>query len=264
MDKKEQKNWIKITNLSEEEWQIIANVVEVFDSAYILTKQLQRTKCTLSDFYGLWLRMEMAVKKCLTESVDIEMFDLPQTMLDSMDHYRGRLMNNPMLLAAVFLDPRFCSFLKSPLKTLAIAKLLKLNDEIRKRKTNESGIEDDDLDCYLASEIENNNLSDRDKLHSLLEQFSQQPPEKTKINVLQYWNENKTSKPELYLLSKVVFSVAPTQAATERANSALSFVFSRYRSKLGQTFLEDILVVRPNADLFDDIVADRLSKLLLD
>lgn len=171
-------------------------------------------------------------------------------------------MNNPMLLAAVFLDPRFCSFLKSPHKTLAIAKLLKLNDEIQKRKINESGIEDDELDCYLASEIDHNNLSEREKLQSLLEQFSQQSAEKTKINVLQYWNENKKSKPELYLLSKVVFSVAPTQVATERANSTLSFVFSRYRSNLGQTLLKDILVMRPNADLFDDIFNERLNKAL--
>lgn len=264
LDKKEQKNWIKINNLSGDEWCIIGKIVEVFESTYILTKQLQKTKCTLSDFYGSWLRMEMAINRCLTTPlyVDGEVFDLPRKMIEALNSYRDRLLNNPMLLAAVFLDPRFSNYLKAPLKTLAIGKLLKLYEEIRKREINVNDLEEDDLDCYLASQNCDNNPSGSSKLHALLEQFTQQTPEKSKIDVLEYWNQNKTAKPELYLLSRVVFCVAPTQAATERSNSCLSFVFSKYRGNLGQNVLEDILVIRPNADLFDLIVAERLNKFL--
>lgn len=268
--KNERKGWIYIVNLTENEWKALEKIVEVFDSAYLLTKQLQKTACTLSDFYGSWLRMEMAVRKCLNSAANDEdeddeiLLDLPQRMLEAMDRYRDRLLNNPMLLAAVFLDPRFSSYLKVPYKTLAVAKLVKLYEEIRKRKLDTAGAQDeDDLECYLA-EIGGNyeGFTDGPKLHDLLEQFTQQPPEKSKVDVLDYWEQNKTAKPELYLLSRVVFCVAPTQAATERANSGLSFVFTRYRSNLGQTKLEDILVVRSNADLFDCIVRERLEKFL--
>lgn len=266
-DKKEKRNWIVIDNLTANEWKVIEKITELFDSAYILTKQLQKTTCTLSDFYGSWLRMEIAVRKCLNINDqhinDGTLFDLPQKMIEAMDHYRDRLMNNPMLLAAVFLDPRFSSNLKVPFKTLAIAKLVKIYGDVRQRKNVIAGVheEEDDLDCYLAG-IDNNDFIDSRKIHDLLEQFNQQPRENSKIDVLKYWETNKAAKPELYLLSKVVFCVAPTQAPTERSNSGLTFVFSRYRSKIGQQLLEDILVVRPNADLFHSIVNDRLNKYL--
>ena len=55
--------------------------------------------------------------------------------------------------------------------------------------------------------------------------------------------------------------MAPTQAETERANSGLTFVFSRYRSNISQTLLENILIVRPNADLFNCIVNERLNNV---
>lgn len=80
---------------------------------------------------------------------------------------------------------------------------------------------------------------------------------KVKTNVLEYWESNKRSKPELYELSRVVYCVPPTQAATERANSNLSIVFGRLRASIGQTLLEDILLIRPNADLFHVIVKER-------
>lgn len=215
--------------------------------------------------FGFLRITEIAVRKCINTAGNHDkneiLLDLPQKMIVAMDRYRDRLLNNPMLLAAVFLDPRFSSYLKVPYKTLAIAKLVTLYEEIRKRNDIEAGAEDeDDLDCYLAG-IGENGLNSR-KLHDLLEHFNQQTLEKSKMDILKYWENNKSAKPELFLLSRAVFCVAPTQATTERANSALTFVFSRYRSNISQTLLEDISVVRPNADLFHCIVNERLNKLL--
>lgn len=280
LDRSQLKMHVIVKNLSRNEWKTIEKIIEVFESAYFLTKELQRKTCTLSDFYGLWLRMEISVKKCLTsaqehtDEMEDEMedeienditFDLPQKMLDAMDGYRGQLLNNPMLLAAVFLDPRFSCYLKVPYKNLAITKLLKVWERIRSQQNNnvDDSIDDiDELESYLAESSLGANATEKRKIHDLLESFAQQPAEKAKTSILEYWETHKHLKPELYRLSRVVYCVAPTQAPTERANSALSFVFSRYRSKMDQKMLEDILIIRPNSDLFNWVVEERLSKIL--
>lgn len=247
-------------DLTEREWTTVAKVVEVFGSTYEFTKKIQATLCTLSDFYGYWLRMEIAIRKCLDTALpddDEIAFDLPQKMLDSMQKYRGDLLNNPILLAAVFLDPRFSSYLKMPYKPIAIAKLISIWDRIH---TKESINTDDDLEIFLASDVMELTALGERNIHDKLEQFTQLRPEKAVTNVLQYWESKKHHMPELYLMSRVVYCVPPTQAATERANSNLSFVYGRLRTSIGQTLLQDILLIRSNADMFHAIVKERLNK----
>lgn len=211
--------------------------------------------------------MEIAVRKCMAkyaETCDEETpLNLGEKMLAAIDSFRGQLLANPMLLAAVYLDPRFTKYLKVPNKTLAISKLVKVWNHI-----NESGDsnnirvedEDDDLEAYLSEGMIETRISNSD-IYNLLEHFSKLPPEKPKTNVLEFWERNKYAKPELYKLSQVVYCVAPTQTPTERSNSTLSFVFTRLRGNIGQKLLEDILVARPNADLFNIIVQERLNSI---
>lgn len=134
------------------------------------------TSCTLSDFYGYWLRMEIAIRKCLDTALpddDKIAFDLPQKMLDNLKNYRGKLLNNPILLAAVFLDPRFSGYLKVPYKPLAIAKLVSIWQHFRARGNSGSVERDDELELFLAEDGIGTNESGGSNIHDLLEQFTQ-------------------------------------------------------------------------------------------
>lgn len=68
LSKSELKMHVIVKNLSNIEWNTMEKVIKVFESAYFVSQELQRKTCTLSDFYGLWLRMEISVQKCLVSA----------------------------------------------------------------------------------------------------------------------------------------------------------------------------------------------------
>lgn len=72
-------------------------------------------------------------------------------------------------------------------------------------------------------------------------------------NVWDYWRNNTFNRPELYRLAAVVFAVPPTEVATERNFSLLSFILNKYRNKLESSSLERIMFMKANADLFESL-----------
>lgn len=52
-------------------------------------------------------------------------------------------------------------------------------------------------------------------------------------NIFNYWEQQKTSKPELYTLASVVRSVSPSQTSVERGFSAFALVLSFNTFKIG-------------------------------
>lgn len=80
-----------------------------------------------------------------------------------------------------------------------------------------------------------------------------------KKNVIDYWHERKAKYPEIYLISKVINAVPPTQASTERNFSSLNFIFDKKRSRLSLPLLEQILLVRLNKDLMLQIFEQDLE-----
>ncbi len=57
----------------------------------------------------------------------------------------------------------------------------------------------------------------------------------------------KLLKPELYLISQVVLALPVTQVSVKRSFSGLTLIVSPCRTNLCSAVLEDILVVRANA-----------------
>lgn len=192
MTNKERRENVAIQNLTETEWKKVEEICEVLESPFILTKQLQTSTYTLSDFYGAWLRMEIAVRKHIsnrTPSDEVDSLDLAEKLLESLEFYRGQLLANPMLLAAVYLDPRFTKFVKVPAKTLAIAKLVNVWEQINDKESNvEYGDDDAELERYLAEgTIETS--SGNENIHDLLVNFTKLPAEKPT-----YSNTGKTTR----------------------------------------------------------------------
>lgn len=263
--------------MSEEEWQALRLIVNILQKPFRVTELLQKVDYTLSDFYAAWLQLKLYFNGLASKNND-----LARCLLQAMNKpQHDRLLQNPLLLCSVFLDPRVKGILlKNRDKTLAtktyLAKLWIRNSEFEKRRQqNEqrpTADEEDilnDFDFNLLEgcmpnidfdgvELTPEAISASD-INSKLNEFEIVATVPMSVSVLQFWEENKLRFPELYKLAKIVHSVPAAQASCERAFSIVSFVYSRYRTALTEKHLNDILLAKFNRDLFHQIMEEEIA-----
>lgn len=250
-----------VHNLTEAEWSVIEELVATLEIPFRATKMLQNSDFTLSDFYAEWILMKAAVNKRVN------------TSFIEINNFANQLL---------ILDPRLTRTMEKTTRTLAITKLLKIWDRLNRQKHTDIQLPADnqnhditisrmdELEELLAEAEESERdpveasqtpvVSDNEKMHEILEKFSDLPREKPRTNVIEYWEKNKLDKPELFQLSEIVYVNSPTQTYTERTFSGFSHIFSQRRSKLKHDLLEDILLIYLNKDLFDEVVAKHLQE----
>lgn len=238
---------------------------------------LQTTQFTLSDFYAEWLLLKNGIEKRAVH-VSEEQNDVCKQLLVAIRNHSAQLLSNPLLVAAVYLDPRFTKTMKTAARTLAISKLMK----IWQRLSEESGEPPEESDSnnpndnntrrsslleQLLAAVEGDgetqvaqHETEQDRIHRLLQEFGELPREKTSTKVLEYWEKNKETKPELFMLSQLIFINSPTQTPTERSFSAFNHIYQPRRSNLKSELLEDILLIYLNKDLFQNVVDKHLNE----
>lgn len=264
--------------MDESEWEMLQKIADVLKIAFDMTKYLQRNNITLSDVYGEWIMLQHAVTKKVSSEASTPGIDLAKNLKDSLVFYQGRLFANPMVVAAIFLDPRFKGTMKLSAKSLAISKLTRIWMQLKRKKSldqNWHGITEGDKNATLSDllaeqerelccnleEVAVVNESEEDKIHRLLQTFYASKRENPDINVLKYWEAEKFKMPELYELSQLVYCTSATQVATERSFSALTFIFNNYRTNLKSDILTAILITKANKDLFEEIVNQHLLEI---
>lgn len=251
---------------------------------YLATKELQRINYTLSDFYGQLIAIRENLKAYSNTAVQTN--DLAAYLLTGLNGRLPLLLKNPLMVCAVFLDRRFSSELNTDEKVFALRALVKLWEGIRSEYSqNNNSIEnntsfefkhkDNVLENYFNAkgiEVMVDNLNNTpnymltnvamfDTLRNFDEKVGRQPTNK---NVLEFWEQNKTKFPEIYLLSAIINAVPPTQTTTERCFSGLNFIYDNKRSNLSLILLEQILLIRLNKDLVSTILAEDLEKKKMD
>lgn len=188
------------------------------------------------------------------------------------------MLENATMLSALYLDPRYRKELNDILssKQAATNHLTRLWKRIQDMTTSIQDISeqsdqptnsiiensDDDLDKYLDT-FEGANLPQStlqsNEILLKLQQFDNDMNTKKRlprtVNINKYWEEKKTSDPELFQLASVIFGVASAQTSVERNFSALTFILNRYRCNLSDENLEDILFIRTNKELFLEIIS---------
>ncbi|XP_060860443.1 uncharacterized protein LOC132937895 [Metopolophium dirhodum] len=180
-------------------------------------------------------------------------------------------MNNKVLLAAIFLDPRFKVTLSEIQYDIAISHLISiwvyLKDNKINSKDNHESMEDqiaesdnfefnqnsDPLEQFLQEResVEVVSCSSQNSTSTVIENllktyYLNQKRLSYKINILQFWKSMEDTYPELYILAKIVFAVPSTQVSVERLFSGLKFILSPYRSNITSKNLENQLIVRTN------------------
>lgn len=96
----------------------------------------------------------------------------------------------------------------------------------------------------------------RQSIERKVKQLSFQPRASAESNVLDYWERQKITEPEMHKLAQVVLSVPCTQVTAERAFSALGLILTDRRVNLSEKMLSNVLFVKLNSDLFDQVEID--------
>lgn len=215
---------------------------------------------------------KIQTKKCNTS--------FSEKLVECLTNREKHLMQNKVLLAAIFLDPRYKITLDDQQYTTAISHLIGVWLQLKKleQKSVDLTINNDDL--ILSEDSEDESTTGSDGLEEFLKEkdnvdkcivskMSQTSVSHTieailksyhikqdrlnhKINILKFWKSMETVYPEIYILSKIILSVPSTQVSVERLFSGLKFILSPYRSNINSQNLEDQLLVRTNR-LFDKV-----------
>lgn len=253
--------------ISDAEWTEIETIVDVLSAPFHVTKLLQKVDFTMSDFYAAWLELKFRLNnfshklaKCLL------------TCMEGKKHQH--LLQNPMMLCSVYLDPRLKADLIKDGQQCYVAKgyLAKLWERIdefsHQSKTSDQSnppaqssnkFDYSYLTNYLSSlecPTPVTSSAKRMEFTKLLNVYEKTEPVNMSVSVLDFWEQQRDVFPELYKIAKVVHAVPATQSSVERTFSTLSFVFNKLRSQLSETMLEDILLIKLNADLFNQIAVE--------
>lgn len=254
------------TFLTENEWKVLDEIVDAF---------------SLSDFYGSWILIRVSLIQYAKKPNRLT--DLPEQMLKHMKLYEPKLFMNPLLLAAVYLDPRFSHTLVGQQKAVArnIIEAIynrdkesnviqgDINDTVNNANINGEENLDEAFAAYLNELASQSSLlptprgPDEEFLFSSdllalemeenkFEEIKMLPP-KTKI--LEFWETQKTKLPILYKVSRIVMGVPSTQTIVERLFSSFAFIINSRRTKMCPDLLQQILFIRGNVELFNMVVA---------
>lgn len=268
-------------------WPVIVEAVCILKMFYVTTKALQEPNFTLSDFFGYLLVVQVKLRECEKDSSRVS--NLATFLQTELTLRLPMLTKNPLMLCAIFLDRRFSSELSTDERALAIKTLVDIWAKERVEKedlidqNNEQASESENiasvLEAYFCSkgvELMNlpttTNQSDDSEpnfaitniqMHMKLDQFDKQigrqHPTKS---VLQFWEEQKLSSPEIYHLSTIINAIPSTQAPVESYFSTLDFVYDEHRTRLSLPLLEQILLIKLNKEMVQGIFWKQLQTVI--
>lgn len=248
----------KIKNylLSEEEWIFVEQLLCILRPFYEFTIKLQSEDCTLSDFYGYWMAIIYKLKNLIYQTEFIA------KLKHQMDSYKNQLLNNPVLVSAVYLDPRYQRSLTSDKRDLAVFYLTGLFGKVTSLESNGTTDQqihnlqtDDSFVAFLDSlgsrsnRIEQIDQETAERITMLLKKIDGFQVNSHILSATEYWKKNKILHPEIFNLAKIIFAVPPTQTSVERAFSAFAIILTPRRSRLSDDVLQNILLVRLNSGM---------------
>lgn len=261
---------------TDHEWKVIEDVVQIMTPSYLKMKFMQSEAFGLSDFYGAWLFIKCSFHGFENRVGNVT--DLEKNMMLKMKSYESELLLNPLLLSAVYLDPRFGLTLKGEEKIVARSKLA----EVFKRLNDMQQTEDNNIATvsntmvsfseYLNSYARSRN-SQAQRTHTDTALFTDEmlaleqdlndfeneetlPPE---TDILLFWEKKKNIYPRLYKLVNTIMAVPSTQNTVERYFSSFAFIYDSKRTSLNPDMLQNILLIRNNPNVFEKVMAKQLA-----
>lgn len=247
---------LKCPRISDEQWKVIAEVVEVLQPAYITTIRMQREKYVPSDFYADWVNLKLQLEK-------LQEIRLAANIVVNMTRREKGLIDTPNIMASVYIDPRMRVLLTDDQIGIAkrhlsdVRKRLKIDVPQQPTVMDNSAfselsqlIKRRKMDCSTTNHIPDNDFFAVISNSTFIDDLG--------ISPIDYWLHLETSNPEIHRIISTVNAAAPTQVSVERGFSALAFIMDPRRTRLGDKILNDILVLRLN----DEFLHSNQIKLL--
>lgn len=278
---------------------IIREALKILEEPYIVTKEVQKPDCTLSDFYGALLIMEKRLH--LWSEKSNKKTDLAQRLLEQFESRKNHLLNNEAMISTIFLDRRYACTLDDDRIAFAKLSLSRLWERARRIKlngthmpgtvaqsghdqSNESDIQfnDSDIENFFAntSQATATTSSDstterttattrtidfsitKDEFMLLLNDYETKYPRiHHKENILKFCKGIENDFPEIYFISTILNGIPAAQATVERVFSVLSFVYDEKRSKLNEDVLQNILLIKLNKGHLERVFQEDMEKL---
>lgn len=220
-------------NLNEDLWSFIESYCIAMGSLQKAVIKFSQEELHYGDFYAQWLKTKLMTEKLREIHKNKKKFCLKliTLLLQSFESRSKEMLHHKHFYGCLFLDPRFQHTLNLEQKLEAIsylkqlwnrAKVFRSNAIEEKRMTSNSDnvnnlveqpselVDDEDafLNEFLSQDIP---IRDRtvDDVHMKIEKFKL-PFQLVDTNVLQFWQEQTFSEPELYILSSVCFGMPIT------------------------------------------------------
>lgn len=256
-----------------ENWQTALDLMKILKIPYEATMVLQYKAAPLSDVFGCILKMKFSLEKFVNDnnsSNETKLF--ANCLLKCIDKRQKDLINNRIVLSAIFFDPRYRNELNT--EQIKVAKLT-IEDWYRKyiRINEQTEIQNhtDSFEKYFADKNgsgyqneESNGLSKSEFLLLLADYEEKIGRIHYKRSIWDFWLSQQTSYPLLFELATMILSIPPTQATAERGFSILSYVYNARRTRLDTGMLQDILSIRLNEELWHSVNTREMEKLRLD
>lgn len=106
-------------------WNVVIELVKVLKSAYLATVSLQNPTFTLTDFFGCVKVLEIKLKQHITKPN--RKTNLAACLTSTIKIRMEKLLQTPMMVCAMYLDPRYNCELKDDPNKIITAKLTLLN-----------------------------------------------------------------------------------------------------------------------------------------
>lgn len=263
-------------------WSTINEIVSVLEAPFATTNVAQNATFTLLDFYGSWHIMKLKIKKLAEDPNACRTF--AETLREHVEQGGSILFNNPAMIAAVYLDPRFnfkikidhpeeIDIAKKTLETLfeRVNALRRLEPQLEPVTIIEEDLFEDECVAAGLSRVfygESSNFTngtqvrfDKEKFTKSFDSYDKIDRIHHKISILEFWNSRKDEDPALYNIACIIHSIPPTQATVERAFSIFGYILNPRRTRLSEVMLETILMINLNKDLVDPIFERDKSNL---
>lgn len=267
-----------------EKWEVLQEIEEVLFLPYLITTELQRADLCLSDFYGCFKIIKMKLNEMILNPCRT---NLAKNLLTRLEQRKRDLIENEMMLCAIFLDPRFKRDLDQNPEKVQFAKIslgniwkhMEAMKEVNKQtnqtkmpskqktkgtKLAEYYAELDKMDeqCNFMTLQKDGSTNEIELAIHKYEEFVKNTRMKSSDSIQKFWDTNKEQfGAELYKIACTIYAIPPTQVSVERTFSALKFLFTDYRYRLSENMLESLMIVHTNSDMYYLIRDAELNQL---
>lgn len=244
-------------------WEKIDELVQTLEFPFLATKAMENRNFCYTDLYLWSMRIEIKLNRIIENSPHFNFAAILKTKLKERER---NLFNTPIMMTALYLDPRFRKQLTATETSIAVETLHKMFIQIKSKPlTSPRGLNAIDrqieAQIFLDQQLQQTEAHLRSELTMAMSNYNAAQITDINRNAIDFWKDNKQLYPQLYEISRIVFSIASSISETERTFSGFSYIYNVRRMNLLPKNVTNILMVRLNKDVFYQLKESKIKNI---